>query len=154
MSGYLQRLVHMVSDPRETVHPRMGPLFASYRSAPDLPSEWFEQADTVTTHPARSESSPIGEPAETVLHPARSDASQSPLPPGTADEPPRLFESAQRADVLPRAGNETQHDALEPADGVPRRLVAPQAQRAVPDSRRAARVQSYVPLIHPRRSEV
>ena len=177
MSGYLHRLVHQVMHARETVHPRMGSLFAPYWSEPDSPAEWFEPAETVTTRPARSDSSKRGEPAKTVLHPARSDASQSPLLPGTAGETPRIFESAQRADVSrpagpgtanepPRkfesvqradvsrpAGNEAQHDALEPAVRAPRRLVASQAQRAVPDSRRDAGVQSYVPLIHPRRSE-
>jgi hypothetical protein len=153
MSGYLHRLVHTVSHPRETVHPCTGSLFAPYRSARDSPSEWFEQAETVATYPARSESSAIGETAETVQHPPRSDDSQSPLLPGTANEPPRIFESVERADVSPPAGNKAQHDTLEHAVPVPRWLVAPQAQRAAPDSRYDADVQSYVPLIHPQRSE-
>jgi hypothetical protein len=184
MSGYLDRLVYTVSHPRETVHPRAGSLFAPYRSAPDSPSEWFEQAETVATYPARSESSTIGEPAETVQHPTRSGDSQSPLLPGTANEPLRIFEAVQRADVSrpagntaqhdtlehavepfrifeslqradgsPPAGNKAQHDTLEHAVQMPRRLVAPQAQRAVPDSRYDAGGQSYVPLIHPQRSE-
>ena len=177
MSSYLHRLVHTVLHRRETVHPRRGSLFAPYRSAPDSPSEWFEQTETVTTHPARSESSTLGEPAKTVLHPARSDDSQSPLLPETADESPRIFESVQRADVSrpagpgtadepPRviesvrsadlplpAGYEAQHDTLEHAAQVPRPLFVPQAQHAVPDSGHAAAVQSYAPLIHPQRSE-
>jgi hypothetical protein len=152
MSGYLYRLVRTVSHPSETIHPRPGSLFAPYRSAPDSPSEWLEQAETVATYPARSESSTIGEPAETVHHPARSDDLQSPLLPGTANEPPRIFELVERADVSPPAGNKAQHDTLEHAVPVPPRL-APQAQRAVPDSRYDADVQSYVPLIHPQRSE-
>jgi hypothetical protein len=149
MSGYLHRLVHQVMHARETVHPRMGSLFAPYWSEPDSPAEWFEPAETVTTRPARSDSSKRGEPAKTVLHPARSDASQSPLLPGTAGETPRIFESAQRPDVSRHAGNEVQHDAREPAVQVPRQLVAQQAQGAVSDSTRDTGVQSHVPLIHP-----
>lgn len=153
MSGYLHRLVQTVSHPRETIHPRMGSLFAPYRSEPDPPSEWFEQAETVTTHPARSNASTTGEPAETVEHPARSDSSQSPLRPGAADEPPRIIESVPHADAPQPAGEKAQQDTLEQAVQAPRRLAAPQAQRAVPGSRREADVQDYVPLIRPQRSE-
>jgi hypothetical protein len=153
MKGYLDRLVHTVSHPRETVHPRTGALFAPYRSEPDSPPDWFEQAETVVTNPTRSDSRPIGEPADTARHPTGSDHSQSPLHPETADEPPRVIESVRHADLPPPAGYEAKHDTLEHAAQVPRRLVAPPAQHAVPESRRAAAVQSYVPLIHPQLSE-
>ena len=153
MSGYLYRLVRTVSHPSETIHPRPGSLFAPYPSAPDSPTDWFERAETVTTHPARSDSFPIDEPADTARHPQRSDPSQSPRHLGTADEPSRAVESVRRVDLPRPAGNEAQHDTLERAVEVPRRFVAAQAQRAVPDSRRAAGAQSYVPLIHPQRGE-
>lgn len=153
MSGYLHRLVHTVSHPRETIHPRTGSLFAPYRSAPDSFSEWFEQAETVAAHPARSNSSTTGEPAGTVQHPARSDSPQSPLRLGTADEPPRIIESVRRADAPQPAGDKAQQDTLEHAVQAPRRLAAPQAQRAAPGSRRDAGIQGHVPLIPPQRSE-
>jgi hypothetical protein len=153
MSGYLHRLVRTVSHPQETVHPRTGSLFAPYRSAPDPTTESFEQVETVATYPARSESSTTGEPAETVQHPARSDDSQSPLLSGTADEPPRTNESALRKDVSRPAGDKAQDDTLEHPVQAPRPRVAPQAQRAVPQLRHGAGVQSYAPLIHPQRNE-
>jgi hypothetical protein len=148
MRGYLHRLVHTVSRPRETVHPRTGSLFAPYRSAPGSPSEWLEQSETVTTHPARPESYTTGESPG----PARSGNSQSPLLFGTADEPPRLFEAGRRADASRPASNEAQHNAFENAVDVPPRLATPQAQRAVPDSRREAGGESHELLIHPPRS--
>ncbi|MGH7082815.1 MAG: hypothetical protein ACREFV_10145 [Acetobacteraceae bacterium] len=154
MSGYLHRLVHTVLHPRETVHPRTRPLFAPYRREPGSPSQLFEQAETAATPPARSESSAIGEPAETARQPARSDDLQAPLLPRTANEPPQIFESMQRADVSPIAGNEGRHKTLdEHTVEVRQRLEASQAQRSVPDSRRDAGVQSYLPLIQPQRSE-
>ena len=140
MSGYLHRLVHTVSHPRETVHPRTGSLFAPYRERARFALGMVRASGNGdNTSGTFGRHSTIDEPAETVQHPARSDASQSPLLPGTADEPPRTVESVQRADVPRPAGNEAQHDALEHAVQVPRPLVAPQAQRAVPDSRRARR---------------
>jgi hypothetical protein len=153
MSGYLHRLVHAVSHPRETLHPRTGSLFAPYRSEPDSPSEWFEQAETVETYPARSEPFTIGEPAETVQHPARSNHSQSAQRPGTADEPPRISETVRRSDVSPPTASKARLDAVEQAVQLPRRLVARQAQHDVPESRGDAGVQSYVPLLLPQRSE-
>src|SRR4029077_18729598 len=108
---------------------------------------------TVATYPARSESSTIGEPAETVQHPTQSNELRSPLRPGTASEPRHIVESAPRAALSRPAGDQARHDPLEQAVQVPRPLVAPQAERAVPDSRRDPRVQSYVALIHPQRSE-
>ena len=144
MSGYLHRLAHAVSHPRETVHPRTGSLFAPYRSAPDSRSELFGQAEAVTTHPERAESSTTGEHAGIERRTARSDYLQPPLRPRTANEPPRVFESP--------AGNEARHDTLEHALQAPRRFVDSQAQRAVPDSRSDAGVQTYEPLIQPRRS--
>ncbi|MGH9652656.1 MAG: hypothetical protein ACRD6B_04230 [Bryobacteraceae bacterium] len=136
MSGYLHRLVHTALHPGEAVHPRTRPLFAAYRREPDSPSQSFEQAETAATPPARS------------------DDSQSPLLPRTANEPPQIFESMQRADVSPIAGNEGRHETLdEQTVDVRQRLEASQAQRSVPDSRRDAGVQSYLPLIQPERSE-
>ena len=153
MSGYLHRLVRTVSHPSETIHPRPGSVFAPYPSAPDPPTEWPEQAETVAAHPARSESSTISEPAETVQHPAPSDEWPSPLRPGTADEPRGIVDRARRAAPPRPTGNQARHDPVEQAVRVPGPLVTPRAQRAVPGSRRGAAVQSYEPLIHPQRSE-
>jgi hypothetical protein len=152
MSGYLHRLLQTVLNPRETVHPRMGSLFAPHQSAPDPTTESFEQAETVATHPTRSDSFPPGEPTETVRHLAQSD--ESPLQrPAAANEPSRLFVSERPADVSLPGDDKAKPDTFAQAVQTPRPRGASRAQRAVPDSRRDAGIQSYMPLIQPRPTE-
>jgi len=142
MSGYLHRLVHTVSQPRPTVHPRTGSLFAPYRSAADTAPAGFETGKTVTTPPARSEASPAGETADTA-RPARSDDLQSTRLFGTTNERPRLFERGQVEESPQPASHEALHDALTDA------IHAAQPGPAVQDSARQARLAGYELLIHP-----
>lgn len=167
MNNYLRRLIDTVLRPRETVHPRTRSLFAPHRSESDLPVELFGEAETLSTHPAGSESSAVVEPADTAdtarqatarsghaRHSAdRPDGSQSPLLPSAANEALRMSKEAVHEEVEQPARRQAQHDNVKDASEQPQRFAAPRAQRLVLDSKREAGAEGYVPLIAPTRNE-
>ena len=134
MSGYLHRLVHTVSQPRQTVHPRTGSIFAPYRGTHDSSPGFFEQTETVTSHPARSEFPKTFQPAEPARRPT-----------------PLLFEPAVKpphAEGMPPANNQS-----ERAVHVPQPLAASQQESAARDSAPEAPIENYDILIHSHSSE-
>jgi hypothetical protein len=140
MSGYLHRLVHTVSHPRETVHPRTGSLFAPRAPLLSMPANEQSRIESGNLEIDRQKDNDSSQRLENahlsiIYH------------------SPRIYESVQHAEVSRPAADRAQHDTLGPVVEVPQLLVAPEAQRAVPYSRHGAGDQSYLPLIQLQRSE-